>query len=210
MSICSFLMRYGRLSGSEEAINEAWAQVDVHVNHLVNASTNLARHVWLEVPDSYAQSTYWSRGNGWLVCALVDLIADDRGSEEAKHAASTLNRILSALLGFQDRSGFWRNVIDDPHERLEASGTLMHVYAIARGVQLGVVDAANMPAAIHGFEAVEAAVDDAGWVTGVAVPPGGPGVPLGVSPFGQGFYLRAWQALIDAGGWDPPRDYDSE
>lgn len=38
-------------------------------------------------------------------------------------------------------------------------------------------------------------VEDSGPVLGVALPPGGPGVPLGWTLFGQGFFLLAAHAL---------------
>ena len=42
---------------------------------------------------------------------------------------------------------------------------------------------------------VAGSVQDDGAVPGVAVPPGGPGVPFGTTLFGQGFFLLAAHAL---------------
>jgi len=36
--------------------------------------TGLFRHTWMEQPNSYVQSSFWSRGIGWAICALVDTI----------------------------------------------------------------------------------------------------------------------------------------
>jgi unsaturated rhamnogalacturonyl hydrolase len=44
---------------------------------------------------------------------------------------------------------------------------------------------------------VAGSIDESGAIPGVAVPPGGPGVPFGTTLFGQGFFLLAVQALQD-------------
>ena len=193
--ICPFMALYGEVAKDRAVQDEAFHQYRVHVEHLLDARKHLARHAWCERPDHFTQSTFWSRGNGWLVCASVDLVATAPDHPEAKFVAGICADVLNAMLPYQDATGYFCHVLDDPASNLEASGSLMFAYAVACAVRLGIVSASLMPAAIKAFTAVARAVEPSGKVPGVAVPPGGPGVPFDWTPFGQGFFLLAAHEL---------------
>jgi unsaturated rhamnogalacturonyl hydrolase len=195
--MCPFMALYGRIAKDTALVDGAFHQYRVHVEHLLDPRKQLARHAWCERPDHFTQSTFWSRGNGWLVCASVDLAAIAPDHPEAKYVAETCARVLNAMAPYQDETGYFCHVLDDPGSNLEASGTLMFAYAVARGVRLGIVPASLMPAAVKAFTAVARAVEPSGKVPGVAVPPGGPGVPFDWTLFGQGFFLLAACELKD-------------
>jgi unsaturated rhamnogalacturonyl hydrolase len=189
--MCPFMALYGVITGDTAAVDDAFLQYGVHVEHLVDPRKHLARHAWCEAPDHYPQSTFWSRGNGWLACASVDLLSIAPDHAGAGEVAGTCARLLDAVARHQDASGYFCHVLDDPTSNLEASGTLMFAYAVTRGIALGIVDKSFAPAALRAFSAVAGAVEPSGKVPGVAVPPGGPGVPFDWTPFGQGFFLLA-------------------
>lgn len=194
--MCPFLARLGLVTGESKYTDEAVDQLEIHARHLVDPLTNLGRHAWCEKPNSYPQSTLWSRGNGWFLSASVDLLSlrandDDR----AKRIGEQVRRTLAAMAAHQDACGFMPHVLDDPTSKFESSGTLMFAYAVARAQELGLVDSELTDAAVRAVRVVAGSVDSDGAVQGVAVPPGGPGVPFGVAPFGQGFFLLACDAL---------------
>jgi unsaturated rhamnogalacturonyl hydrolase len=186
-----FLALLGKLTGEAKFVDEAALQVEVMAKHLVDPYRNLARHVWCETPDHFPQSTFWARGNGWLVAGLVDLIQLHPGHEATKRLTELLRRVLSAIKALQDRSGYLRHVLDDPFAPFESSGTLQFAYAAAAASRLNIVDASFREAALRAFRIVAGSVDKDGGVPAVALPPGGPGVPFGKAPFGQGFFLLA-------------------
>jgi unsaturated rhamnogalacturonyl hydrolase len=195
--MCPFLILHGQITKNQKYIDEAFAQYEVHVKHLVDPEHHLARHAWCETPNSYPQSTFWSRGNGWLITCSVDMLALCPDHPKAGFVADTCRKALAAIEKHQDRSGFLRHVLDDPLEQIEASGTLMFAYAIARANQLGILDNKMMDSALRAFNVVVGSVEPSGAVPGVAVPPGGPGVPFGTTLFGQGFFMLAAHALRD-------------
>jgi unsaturated rhamnogalacturonyl hydrolase len=189
--MCPFLARLGRLTGDSKLIDEALLQVDVYVHHLVDKEENLARHAWRETPNSFLQSTFWCRGNGWLTCCLVDLLAEIGDHPRAEPLRELGRRVFDAIGALQDRSGFFRNILDDQHAKFEASGTLMFAYSAARAVNMGWLDASFMDKAERAFRVVAGSVEPDGAVPGVQVPPGGPGVPFATALYGQGFFLQA-------------------
>lgn len=196
--MCPFLALYGKLKDDAWATNEAFSQYEVHVKHLVDASKRLSRHAWCEQPDHFPQSTFWTRGNGWLVCAGVDLLQIAPNHPAAASVRQTTKAVLEAMSAYQETSGYFCHVLDDPRSNLEASGTLMYAYAVARAVSLNVVSANLLPGAKRAFEVVAGSVESTGKVPGVAVPPGGPGVPFDWTLFGQGFFVLADAALRTA------------
>jgi unsaturated rhamnogalacturonyl hydrolase len=193
--LCPFLVKYGLVTGESRVTDEGFRQLEIHLDHLWEPKESLARHAWVETPNHFAQSTFWSRGNGWLAAGLADMLADAPDHPGATRARETLQAMLPRLIELQDRSGYWRNVLDDPRESLETSGTLMFAYAIARAVELGVADEKMLSSAVRAFNVVAGGVGPDGAVKGVAVPPGGQMVPLGVTPIGQGWLLLLMQVL---------------
>ncbi|TSH96923.1 glycosyl hydrolase [Verticiella sediminum] len=198
--MCPFMARYGKIASREDAVDEAFRQFEVHVRHLVDREFRLARHAWCEKPNHFPQSTFWARGNGWLLACCAELL--DIAPEHAKagFVRKVYGEVLGAMSSWQDASGYFFHVLDDPLSNLEASATLMYAYAGERAVQLG-VEIEGMPheavrqSAIRAFTVVAGSVEDSGRVPGVAMVPGGPGVPFGWTLFGQGFFLLAARAL---------------
>jgi unsaturated rhamnogalacturonyl hydrolase len=78
--------------------------------------------------------------------------ADHAGREAL---AAILQRLIDALVPFQHESGTWYQVTDQGDREgnyLEASGTGMFVYAIAKGVRLGILDEEYLAVAEKGFD----------------------------------------------------------
>lgn len=195
--MCPFLSRYATATGEDDAHDEAVEQFLVHADHLQDRRTDLFRHIWVEQPDHYPQGTFWARGNGWAAAAAVDVLerlpADHPRRDDL---VDRFKRHATALRPLQDGSGFWHNLVDDPNTPLESSGTLMFAYAFARGVDLGLLDEDRFrSAARDAVTAVTRVVDNDGGVGRVAGPPGGPEAQLIETPYGQGWYLLAVDAL---------------
>ncbi|QIB77834.1 glycosyl hydrolase family 88 [Haloferax volcanii] len=195
--MCPFLARYGAAAGDDDAFDEAVEQILIHAAHLRDGHAGLFRHIWVEQPNHYPQGAFWARGNGWAAAASADVL--ERLPEDHPKRDDLLDLFRShceALLPLQDGSGFWHNLVDDPHTPLESSGTLMFAYAFARGIDLGILDAETYRRpAEDGLAAVSRVVGEEGAVNRVAGPPGGPEAPLTDTPYGQGWFLMAAAAL---------------
>ena len=197
-----FLIKLGKITGDEKLVDEGYSQLRVHVDHLVDPLTGLARHAWIEKPNSFGQSTFWSRGNGWLGAGIVEVLSMAPNHDNSKVATEVLTRMVGSIATLQDASGYWREVMDDPRSPLESSGTLIHAYTMARAVEMGILGQEYLDPAVRAFSVVAGAVTPNGAVRGVSLPPGGPGVPLGVASFGQGFFIQAAQVLARLGAID--------
>lgn len=89
---------------------------------------------------------YWSRGNGWVVAALVrvlDIMPKD-GPHRDEYVKTYLE-MMKALVPLQRADGFWNVSLNDPNNfgGPETSGTALFVYGMAYGMNNGLLDKAT-------------------------------------------------------------------
>ncbi len=161
---------YGRSSGTEtkdfdDIVNQfVWME-----NHARDAKTGLLYHGWDESREQKwankqtgKSPNFWSRAMGWYVMALVDVLDYIPQSYPRRSELVTiLQRTIPAIIKYQDpKSGCWyqfTNRLGDkaegrPVNYLEASGTGMFVYAIAKGVRLGYLPVSLLSSARKGYD----------------------------------------------------------
>lgn len=103
------------------------------------------------------EDCYWSRGNGWVVAALVrvmDITPDDPHYREYR---KTYLAMMNALLPLQREDGFWNASLHDPIHfgGKETTGTALFVYGMAWGVNKDLLSAKKyMPAISKGWNAM--------------------------------------------------------
>lgn len=192
------LARFGATLDVPQAIDEAVTHVVLQERYLQDPHADLYRHEWRERPNTYPESTFWSRGNGWAAAGMLDLLEHVPEAHPEYHTVlDSFTRLCHAVKPLQDASGFFHHILDDPWTAKETSGTLQFAYAFDRGVERGYLPEGEgfREAARRAFDACTGVVNDDGDVTRVAVPPGGPDVPLGVASYGQGWFLLAADQL---------------
>ncbi|MBC8152926.1 MAG: glycoside hydrolase family 88 protein [Bacteroidetes bacterium] len=86
---------------------------------------------------------YWSRGNGWVVAALVRVL--DIMPKNAPHRAEyekTYLEMMRVLPPLQGPDGYWNVSLADPTHfgGKELSGTALFVYGMAWGIRRGLLD----------------------------------------------------------------------
>lgn len=92
------------------------------------------------------EDCYWSRGNGWVVAALVKVLEDI--PEDEPHREEYLNDLkamLAALTKVQRKDGFWNASLHDPdnYGGPETTGTALFTYGMAWSLNNEVLDSAT-------------------------------------------------------------------
>lgn len=195
--ICPFFARYGQVTDSPEAFDEAVSHVEIQSKYLQDPHTGLFRHEWRETPNTYPESSLWARGNGWAAAGIVETLRHlpkEHGGREA--LVDVLDDQVSTLLELQDESGFWHHILDYPDTPLETSSTLQFAYTFSEGADLDVLGEEYIRAGERAFDVCKGTVDREGDVRRVAIPPGGPDVPLGTTSYGQGWFLLAADSVV--------------
>jgi unsaturated rhamnogalacturonyl hydrolase len=117
---------------------------------------------FFEKREKNGQKVFWSRGNGWVLAGLVRVLQNlpedfaDRGRFLALY-----QEMAARVLSLQGADGYWRASLLDPKSmpNPETSGTAFFTYALAWGVNQGLLHAATyQPAINRGWSAVVRAV----------------------------------------------------
>jgi unsaturated rhamnogalacturonyl hydrolase len=119
------------------------------LKHGTNGLYSTEDHLWWRDKDFVppykepnGQNCYWSRGNGWVVAALVRTLDFlPRSSKYGKEYIKTLEEMFTALVPLQRRDGFWNVSLKDSTHfgGKEVTGTALFVYGMAWGINQGII-----------------------------------------------------------------------
>ena len=145
---------------------------------------------------------YWSRGNGWVMGGLVRILQDMPKDYPSRPKYETLfKEISSRLISLLTPDGTWHtNLLDpDDYPDKELSGTTFFVYALAYGVNQGLLDQETyLPIIMKAWKACTDGVHDNGMIGHIQ--------PIGASPgyvtydftesYGAGSFILAGSEVL--------------
>lgn len=164
-----FLARMYKQTGDDSYLNDAVLLVKNFYKYLYRPTNGLYYHSWYNDTKQNGVA-HWGRCNGWVAMAHAELLsflpADHPDREE-------LIRIFeSHILGIgrhQDISGLWHQVLDRPDSYLESSATAMFVYAVARGINEGWINASYAGIATRGWKGLAGKITKDGQVEDICI-----------------------------------------
>ena len=200
-----FALRYGSSIGdSAYCFDEAVKQITTCAKHSQKGDSGLYLHAWTDQADKCKWADprtglspeVWSEGLGWYALVVVEALAALPKEHAGRAAVEDIYRRLAAgLKRHQDpQSGGWFMVVDKPAEPgnwIDPSGTGMFVYALQRGIDLGLLDAKEFaPVVDRGYRKLLefASVNERGLVD---IAGGGDGI--GIKNNYQGYILHRRQ-----------------
>jgi unsaturated rhamnogalacturonyl hydrolase len=162
-----FLLQMAQITGDRKYYDDAANQVLNFRKYLRNPATGLYKHAWFD--DKKQQSAaYWGRANGWVAWANAELLAKLPKNHPAyPQALRHFREEMKALVAYQNKNGFWHQVLDRPDSYEETSCTALFTIALARGVREGWLSASYKKNALAGWEAVKTKIDENGVVHGI-------------------------------------------
>jgi unsaturated rhamnogalacturonyl hydrolase len=113
-------------------------------------------------------TVYWSRGNGWVMGGIVRVLQTlptGDGSREAY--VNLLKTMAAAVVPLQQADGTWHSDLTHPtkYNNPEVSGTGLMIYAIAWGINQGLLDRDTyLPVVSAAWKGMTACVDSQGRV----------------------------------------------
>jgi rhamnogalacturonyl hydrolase YesR len=128
--------------------------------------------------EANGKKVFWSRGNGWVLAGLVRMLqylpADDPSRPRFQRQYSEM---AAKILSCQQTDGLWRASLLDPadYPLKETSGSGFYCYALAWGVNQGLLDRGRFePAILNAWQGLAACVTNEGRLTHVQ--------PIGADP----------------------------
>lgn len=147
------LVKLGKLKNDPRYYEKAWEMYAWARNTLAGGLYNQKEGLWWRDKDFVppykepnGKNCYWSRGNGWVVAALVRVL-DEIPADDPHRAAyiADLKAMCEAAVKCQRKDGFWNVSLHDESNfgGKELTGTALFVYGMAWGVNNGILDRAK-------------------------------------------------------------------
>jgi rhamnogalacturonyl hydrolase YesR len=148
------------------------------------------------------EKLFWSRGNGWVMGGLVQLLAEmPRNYPDRPRYEDILRKMAVALKNAQQPSGFWGSSLLQKNAPPESSGTAFFVYGLERGIALGLLKESDFrPVIERGWKALLTAVQPDGRLGYVQQIGDRPDAvrPEDTQLYGSGAFLLASSARLQA------------
>jgi unsaturated rhamnogalacturonyl hydrolase len=162
----AFYAQYAAEFSESAAWDDIAHQFILMETHARDEQTGLLYHAWDESrtqrwadPATGRSRHFWGRAMGWYAMGLVDTLEQMPVTHPRRaDLVAILGRLAEAVVKVQDPgTGVWWQILDLPQRAgnyRESSATTMFVYALAKGVRLGVLDARFLAAARTGYEGI--------------------------------------------------------
>ncbi len=136
-----FLAKIGKVLDRNDWIDEAKYQMLLHIKYLTDRETGLWYHGWTFNGSHNFVEALWGRGNCWITVAIPEFLSIVSCEPSMKKfLVETLIRQIEAMETYQDPSGMWHTLLDDPTSYLEASATCGIAFGILKAVNMGLID----------------------------------------------------------------------
>lgn len=172
------LAKLGKVFHKDEYVQEAKKQFLLHIKYLQDPVTGLFFHGWTFNDRNHFGGAFWGRGNCWATIAipelltLLDLPRDDAFRQ---FLVTTLKYQIDALAKYQDESGMWHTLVDDPTSYLEGSATAGFTYGILMALHKHLIKGDQYrEVAMKGLKALLDNIDDEGGLADTSA-----GTPMG-------------------------------
>lgn len=156
-----------------------------------------------DIREANGRKIFWSRGNGWVMGGLARVLQELPVSYAGRDFYVTLFRQMSARLKeLQQADGMWRASLLDPdsYPGGEVSGTGFDCYAIAWGINNGILDKATYLPVVEkawtGLNKCVAKNGHVGWVQPIGADPKKNFSAESWEVYGSGAYLLAGSEVI--------------
>lgn len=128
--------------------------------------------------EANGKAVFWGRGNGWVAAGLANILKIlPRDNSRRPFYEALFRELTQRLASLQDKSGFWHASLLDPgsYPAPETSATAMITYALAYGVNSGLLSAGDYaPVVEKAWKALCSVINSEGklcWVQPIGADP---------------------------------------
>ncbi len=106
---------------------------------------------YLKKTEKNGQKLFWSRGNGWVLAGLAEVLQTMPANDPLRPKYTKLFQTMAdRIVGLQSADGLWRSGLLDAacYDAPEVSGTGFYTYAMTWGINEGLLDRARYTPAV--------------------------------------------------------------
>lgn len=168
------LCRCAVLTGNTIYVEEAVSQLRAHRAELRSPESGCYHQGKGWLPHDGLSPAPWSRGQGWMIHGLIHSIPLlEKWPDAQQEFIAAFRELTDSLLALQMESGFWHQLVDEPHESFpDTSGTALIYEALELGLQQNILRPDVQPAAEKAWNVIAAQVDENGIVDQACRGPG--------------------------------------
>jgi unsaturated rhamnogalacturonyl hydrolase len=148
------------------------------------------------------KKVFWSRGNGWVIAGLALMLEDmPKNYLHRPFYEDLYKKMAQKMLEIQPEDGLWRTSLYAPENfnHGEVSGSGFHTFALAWGINKGLLDSEKYkPAVLKAWKAMEACQQESGkvgWVQNIGFDPK-PADAESWQNFGTGAFIMAGSEVL--------------
>ncbi|MFD0835638.1 glycoside hydrolase family 105 protein [Mariniflexile aquimaris] len=163
------------------------------------------RFVWTgsdkDQKEPNGKKIFWSRGNGWVIAGLALILEDmPKEYEHRPFYENLFKEMAEKIISIQPKDGVWRTSLLCPetYNHGEVSGSAFHTFALAWGINNGLLDKKYTPAvkkAWNGLVKCQHKDGRVGWVQNIGAFPE-PASYDSYQNFGTGAFLMAGSEIL--------------
>ena len=159
------LTKMSALTGDQSYNDKAWKMYEWPRDSLAGGLYNKKEGLWWRDKDFVppykepnGKNCYWSRGNGWVISALARVLQElPEDSPYRDTYIKDFKAMADAAVNCQREDGFWNVSLHDDSNfgGKETTGTALFVYAMAWGINNGILDRDKyLPSVTKGWNAI--------------------------------------------------------
>jgi rhamnogalacturonyl hydrolase YesR len=155
-----------------------------------------------DIKEPNGKKVFWSRGNGWVLAGLALMLTDlPKEYPQRPFYEKLYKEMAETILKLQPEDGLWRTSLLCPESFAhgEVSGSGFHTFALAWGINNGLLDKSlYKPAVMKAWKAILACQKEngkVGWVQNIGANPA-PANAESWQNFGTGAFLMAGSEVL--------------
>ena len=161
-----FMARMGRLTGEQRYFDYCIEEVLASDSIFYDPVSGLYDQIYYPEQGS-TNKIKWLRGMGWSAMALVNILdCLPEGHPGYHQVLNVYHKHIKGIAAYQTRTGLWRHLVNHPDSYDETSGSVYIVYAVARGINLGLLDPVYRDVAMAGWIGIMSKRQADGSITG--------------------------------------------
>jgi unsaturated rhamnogalacturonyl hydrolase len=151
-AVTPFMLFCGLAFGEERYVEAGFEQAERMYRLFRNPENGLLHQARGFTGPGIMSEDHWSRGNGWGMLALTELVQYLPAAHARRPAAEAMFKdLVASCLRFQDGQGMWHQEITDHDSYVETSGSGLILYGIGVGLAKGILSADAMAPYLRGL-----------------------------------------------------------
>jgi unsaturated rhamnogalacturonyl hydrolase len=147
------LARMTQITGDRKYIQYMDHEWDLTTKELYDPQERLYFRdaTFLKKTEKNGQKLFWSRGNGWVLAGLAEVLQTMPANDPLRPKYTKLFQAMAdRIVGLQSADGLWRSGLLDAasYDAPEVSGTGFYAYAMTWGINEGLLDRARYTPAV--------------------------------------------------------------